>query len=86
MRTDRFLDSPEFQPIHDSGNQVSFFDRADARTGSTGTLHVNLQAARSSFDVPNSLDAAALGQAQHQNIDTFNTDGSQASRSASQIV
>jgi len=61
MRTDRFLDSPEFQPIHDSGNQVSFFDRADARTGSTGTLHVNLQAARSSFDVPNSLDAAALG-------------------------
>src|SRR5262249_10223366 len=29
-------------------------------------------AARSSFDVPNSLDAAALGQAQHQTIDTFN--------------
>jgi hypothetical protein len=72
MRTDRFLDSPEFQPIHDSGNQMSFFDRADARTGDTGTLHVNLQAARSSFDVPNSLDAAALGQAQHQSIDTFN--------------
>jgi hypothetical protein len=72
MRTDRFLDSPEFQPIHDSGDQMSFFDRADARTGDTGTLHVNLQAARSSFEVPNSLDAAALGQAQHQSIDTFN--------------
>ena len=72
MRTDRFLDSPEFQAIHDSGNQASLFDRLDARTGDTGTLHVNVQAAQSSFDVPNSLDAAALGQAQHQEIQTFN--------------
>jgi hypothetical protein len=72
MRTDRFLDPPEFEAIHDTGNQVSLFDRVDARAGDTGTLHLNVQAARSSFDVPNSLDAAALGQAQHQNIDTFN--------------
>jgi hypothetical protein len=48
------------------------FDRLDARTSATGTLHLNVQAARSSFHVPNSLDAQALGQAQHQNIDTFN--------------
>jgi len=72
MQTDRFLDPPEFQAIHDAGNQVSLFDRVDARTGDTATLHLNVQAARSSFNVPNSLDAAALGQAQHQNIDTFN--------------
>jgi hypothetical protein len=72
MRTDRFLDPPEFEAIHDSGDQVSLFDRVDLRTGQTGTLHLNVQAARSSFDVPNSLDAAALGQAQHQTIDTFN--------------
>jgi hypothetical protein len=72
MRTDRFLDPPEFQAFHDSGHQMSLFDRLDARTSATGTFHLNVQAARSAFDVPNSLDAEALGQAQHQNIDTFN--------------
>jgi Carboxypeptidase regulatory-like domain len=72
MRTDRFLDSPEFQALHDTGNKFSLFDRLDARTGSAGTLHLNVQAARSAFDVPNTLDAAALGQAQHQDIATFN--------------
>ena len=72
MRTDRFLDPPEFQALHDRGNQLSFFDRLDAHTGDTGTLHLNVQAARSAFDVPNPLDGSALGQAQHQQIDTFN--------------
>ena len=71
-RTDRFLDPPEFQPLHDTGNKYSFFDRLDARTGATGTFHLNVQAARSSFDVPTSLDDAALGQAQHQAINTLN--------------
>jgi hypothetical protein len=71
-RTDRFLDPPEFQAIHDTGNQVSFFDRVDAHTGDTGTFHLNVQASRSAFDIPNTLDAAAVGQAQHQQINTFN--------------
>jgi hypothetical protein len=72
MRTDRFLDPPEFQALHDTGNQVSLFDRLDAHTGDTATFHLNVQAARSAFDVPNSLDAQAVGQAQHQQINTFN--------------
>jgi hypothetical protein len=72
MRSDRFLDPPEFQALHDGGNQVSFFDRVDAHTSGTGTFHLNVQAARSAFDVPNTLDANALGQAQHQQINTFN--------------
>jgi hypothetical protein len=71
-RTDRFLDPPEFQAIHDTGNQVSFFDRLDAHAGATGTFHLNVQSARSAFDIPNTLDAAAVGQAQHQQINTFN--------------
>lgn len=71
-RTDRFLDPAEFQAIHDEGHQASFFDRFDARTSDTGTFHLNIQAARSAFDIPNSLDAAAVGEAQHQNIRTFN--------------
>ena len=72
MRTDRFLDSPELLAIHDAGHKVSLFDRVDAQVNPTGTFHFNLQAARSAFDVPNTVDAAALGQAQHQQIDTFN--------------
>ncbi len=71
-RTDRFLDPPEFQAIHDNGNQLSLFDRLDAHTGAAGILHLNVQAARSAFDVPNALAAEALGQAQHQQISTFN--------------
>jgi hypothetical protein len=72
MRTDRLLDTPEFQPLHDTGNKFSLFDRLDAKTGPAGTFHLNVQAARSAFDIPNTLDAAALGQAQHQDIATFN--------------
>jgi hypothetical protein len=71
-RTDRFLDPPEFQTIHDNGHKLSVFDRLDARTGDTGTFHLNTQVARSSFDVPDSLDQAAVGQAQHQDISSFN--------------
>jgi hypothetical protein len=72
MRTDRFLDPPEFQALHDDGHQLSLFDRVDLRASNTGTFHLNVQAARSDFDVPNTLDAAALGQNQHQDINTFN--------------
>jgi len=63
MRTDRFLDAPEFQALHDAGHKISFFDRLDAQTNPTGTFHLNLQAAHSTFDVPNTLDAAALARA-----------------------
>ena len=72
MRTDRFLDPPEFDAIHDTGDTFSLFDRLDAHVNDTGTLHLNVQAARSSFDVPNSLGAAAVGQDQHQAITSFN--------------
>ena len=32
LRTDRFLDPPEFEALHDRGDSVSFFDRFDAHT------------------------------------------------------
>src|SRR5262249_24928683 len=70
LRTDRFLDPPELEALHDTGDQLSLFDRFDVRTGATDTIHLNLQAARSSFDVPNTFDQIA--QTQHQNIATFN--------------
>src|SRR5205814_7496464 len=70
LRTDRFLDPPELEALHDAGDQLSFFDRFDFRPGTNDTIHLNVQAARSGFDVPNTYDQIA--QTQHQNIRTFN--------------
>src|SRR4051812_7451438 len=70
LRTDRFLDPPEFEALHDTGNNVSLFDRFDFRPGDTDTLHLNIQAAKSGFDVPNTYDQ--VQQSQHQDINTFN--------------
>jgi hypothetical protein len=70
LRTDRFLDPPELEALHDTGDQVSFFDRFDFRPGDTDTIHLNIQAARSGFDVPNTYDQ--INQTQHQDIRTFN--------------
>jgi hypothetical protein len=72
MRTDRFLDPPEFSAMHDHGDAVSLFNRLDAHAGDTSTFHLNMQAARSSFDVPNTFDQNDAGQAQHQQINTIN--------------
>ena len=70
MRTERFLDSPEFEALHDNGHSTSLFNRLDFHPGDTSTLHLNIQAANSGFDVPNTYDTIA--QDQHQNINTFN--------------
>ena len=70
LRTDRFLDPPELEALHDRGNNVSLFDRFDFRPGTNDTLHLNIQAANSGFDVPNTYDQ--IQQTQHQKIATFN--------------
>jgi Carboxypeptidase regulatory-like domain len=44
MRTDRFLDPPEFEAIPDTGDKQTLFNRLDARTGASGTFHLNIQA------------------------------------------
>ena len=72
LRTDRFLDPPEFEAMHDTGNSFSFFDRLDAKPSELDTFHLNLQVGRSSFDVPNTFDQQDAGQNQHQAITTFN--------------
>ena len=72
LKTDRFLDPPEFEALHDHGTSQSFFNRLDAHSGAANAFHLNLQAARSSFDVPNTIDAEDAGQDQHQKITTFN--------------
>jgi hypothetical protein len=72
VRTDRFLDSPEFKTLHGSGDSQSFFDRLDLHPNTANSVRLNVHLGRSSFDVPNTYDQDALGQDQHQKIITLN--------------
>jgi hypothetical protein len=57
LQTGRFLDGPEFQTMHDRGNEENLFDRLDFKIASADTLNLNLGFTRSWFQTPNSYDA-----------------------------
>lgn len=69
-RSGRFLDSPEFHPMHDIGNNETFFDRLDYQPGTADVLHLNVSAARNWFQIPTTYDQP--GQDQRQQVVTFN--------------
>src|SRR5262249_54058732 len=56
LKTGRFLDPPEFQAIHDQGNQANVFDRLDYQISNQDTVHGNFQYTRSWFQTPNTYD------------------------------
>lgn len=68
----RFLDAPEFQPLHSRGNAGTVFDRFDWRPSDATALHLNVSAARSWFQVPNTYAQQATGQDQRQHMTSFN--------------
>jgi hypothetical protein len=68
----RFLDTPEFLPLHDHGDAEAFFDRLDWQPNSADSLHLNLSVARSRFQTPNTFDSQAVGQDQRSQIRSFN--------------
>jgi hypothetical protein len=57
LNTGRFLDTPEFNVMHDRGNEENFFDRVDFKLSSKDTLTLNFGYSRSWFQTPNSYDA-----------------------------
>jgi hypothetical protein len=69
VRSGRFLDTPEFRPIHAIGNGIQIFDRVDFRPNDRHALNLNIFGARNWFQVPNSLDQ--LSQDQRQQSTTF---------------
>jgi hypothetical protein len=69
-RTGRFLDSPEFDPMHDVGNDETIFDRIDFQPSSHDALHLNLFTSRNWFQIPNSYDEP--NQDQRQRVVSFN--------------
>jgi hypothetical protein len=68
----RFLDAPEFHPLHARGNAENVFDRFDWRPRDGTSLHLNLSTARSWFQVPNTYDQEVAGQDQRQHMTSFN--------------
>ena len=70
VRTGHFLDTPEFLPIHDVGNNETIFDRMDYQPGGRDAFHLDLFAARNWFQVPNDYDQ--LSQDQKQRVMTWN--------------
>ncbi len=68
----RFLDTPEFLPLHDHGNAETFFNRLDWQPGDADSVHLNLSAARSWFQTPNTFDSQSVGQDQRSRIRSFN--------------
>jgi outer membrane receptor protein involved in Fe transport len=69
VRTGHFLDTPEFLPIHDIGNNETIFDRIDYQPGRS-SYHLDLFVARNWFQNPNSYDQ--LSQDQKQRVLTWN--------------
>jgi hypothetical protein len=69
-RSGRFLDTPEFYPAHDIGNNETLFDRVDYQPGAHDSLHLDLFAARNWFQVPNTYDQP--NQDQRQQVVSFN--------------
>jgi Carboxypeptidase regulatory-like domain len=76
VRSGHFLDTPEFRPIHDIGNNETFFDRVDYQLSPKDILHLNLFAARNWIQIPNDFDQlntfGNLSQDQRQKVVTWN--------------
>ena len=72
MSTNRYLDPPEFEALHDHGHLFSLFNRTDVHPDDANALFLNIQSSNSGFDVPNTYDAQAQNQAQHQAITDYN--------------
>src|SRR5450759_1257283 len=72
MRSERFLDTPEAQPLHVLVNNLYLFDRFAFRPSPSDSLHLNVFYARSWFQIPNTLDQQAGGQDQRQLVRSIN--------------
>jgi Carboxypeptidase regulatory-like domain len=68
----RFLDTPEVEALHADGHFFNLFDRFDAQFSSQTSMQLNVSAAQSSFQTPNTYDQEAAGQDQGQHQHTIN--------------
>jgi hypothetical protein len=66
VNSQRFLDSPEFVPLHAIGNAENIFDRIDVQPTPADSLHFNITLSRSWFQTPNTYDQENSKQDQRQ--------------------
>jgi TonB dependent receptor/Carboxypeptidase regulatory-like domain len=71
-RSKRFLDSPEFEVLHDTGSAASLFDRFDYSFSPKDAFHVNLFLAENKFQIANTYAQEAAGQDQRQRVRSIN--------------
>ena len=64
LRSGRFLDTPEFRPMHAAGNNGTVFNRLDWQPTAKDSFHLNLFGARNWFQVPNTYDQPEQDQRQ----------------------
>lgn len=69
-RTGRFLDTPEFAPMHDVGNTATIFDHVDLQLSGKDAFHLNLLGARNWLQIPNTYTQP--NQDQRQKVLSFN--------------
>jgi carboxypeptidase family protein len=75
LRSGRFLDTPEFMPLHDIGNNGTLFDRFDFQPTGKDAVHLNLFGARNWFQIPDTYDQDTSNQTmqdQRQRVVTYN--------------
>jgi hypothetical protein len=70
MRSGRFLDTPELEPIHAIGNNGTLFDHFDYNPTAKDAFHLNIMGARNWFQTPNTYDQP--NQDQRSKITTLN--------------
>jgi hypothetical protein len=67
-RSDRFLDPPSVDNLHNSGDNQSLFLRLDWRPTSSDLVNFSASGARSKYGVPNLPSQQAAGQDQRQRL------------------
>jgi hypothetical protein len=72
LASGRFLDTPEVEPLHAQGRVYNLFDRFDVRPSAATGLQLNVFAAHSAFQAPNTFDQQDAGQDQRQSQHSFN--------------
>jgi hypothetical protein len=68
----RYLDTPEYRPLHANGNNENFFDRVDFHKSDKDSVQMNMSASRSWFQNPNQYDQEGKGQDQKGQIFSYN--------------
>jgi hypothetical protein len=71
LNTGRFLDPPEFQVMHDKGNEENIFDRVDYSITPADSIHFDINYSRSWFQTPNAYS--------NLNVENVTAGGSSAS-------